>query len=231
MSKRREAARLRDQYGFTLLLCGTLLTAALLIVEDLHSLFPVRLMVYAIVLTGLSTIHAGRRIRSWGVAIAALSLLLVELNHRARWNINSLAVAQMLVTMLLFTLVGLAVLRAVLSHRLVTGETINGALCVYLIIGIVFGLTYSLIAYLQPGGFRANVPDAKAALSPPYSGLIYYSFVTITTLGFGDISPVNSAIRAVTILQAVVGQFYLAAMIARLVGLHIAHIHPPNRSA
>ncbi len=73
-----------------------------------------------------------------------------------------------------------------------------------------------------------SAANASNASSMRFLGLqleipIYYSFVTMTTLGYGDIVPVNPAARMLSVLQALTGQLYLVVLVARLVGLHIAH--------
>ena len=77
---------------------------------------------------------------------------------------------------------------------------------------------YSLLEHLLPGSF--SYPDTLAELDT--STFNYFSFVTMTTLGYGDISPVSPPARAMAITQAVTGHFYLAVLVARLVGINIA---------
>ena len=102
-------------------------------------------------------------------------------------------------------------------------------------------MAYSLLATCQRGAFHyslasisrnaedSNAEDSNFEGSNPMrlgsepAGLeFYYSFVTMTTLGYGDIVPVSSAARGLATLQAVVGQLYLAVLVARLVGLYVA---------
>jgi hypothetical protein len=97
-------------------------------------------------------------------------------------------------------------------------EVIFGALVVYLLMGLMWGYGYTLLEHLQPGSF--NHPAGLSELD--LSSFDYFSFVTMTTLGYGDITPASQAAKAMVMIQTVSGQVYLAVLVARLVGLNIA---------
>jgi hypothetical protein len=117
----------------------------------------------------------------------------------------------------------------------VTRNKIASALCVYLLLGILWGYAYSLIEVIYPGSFSfgsgplaalasegAHARDIGIILSERLS-FTYYSFVTLTTLGYGDITPLTDPARSLSVTEAIVGQFFLAVLIARLVGLQIVY--------
>jgi hypothetical protein len=118
------------------------------------------------------------------------------------------------------------ILNDVLRGRRVTAEKITGAVCAYLLLGFVWALLYAFMEFIEPGSLaipdalteRVTTGEGESALSL----FTYYSFVTLTTLGYGDITPVSIAARTFAWIEALVGQLYLAIMIARLVGIHIA---------
>ena len=116
------------------------------------------------------------------------------------------------------------VLSYVLRSGKVTRDRIAAALCVYLLLGFIWAQAYILMEAVQPGSFTSNseptVTETRTA-SINFDAY-YYSFVTLTTLGYGDITPVHHVARAFAVLEAVIGPLYLAILIARLVGLHIA---------
>jgi hypothetical protein len=119
-------------------------------------------------------------------------------------------------------------LRHIFSVERVTFNTICAALCVYLLIGLVWANVYSLTAIIDPDAFTVNVADITERESMRLDGVesiypIYFSFVTLSTLGYGDIVPIAAAARMLAAVEAVVGQLYLAVLVARLVGLHISH--------
>ena len=98
---------------------------------------------------------------------------------------------------------------------LVTRNIIAAALIAYLFIGLLGANLYLLVELVYPGSF--SIPHEIVLKDP--SVFKYFSFVTLTTLGYGDISPISSQARSLSILEAFVGQIYLAVLIARLVGL------------
>jgi len=110
--------------------------------------------------------------------------------------------------------------------RRVTGNMISASLCAYLILGVLWANVFSLVAILQSDAFHFSfAEDAAGAMRFGTEQTVlplYYSFVTMTTLGYGDIVPISSAARMLASIAAIVGQFYLAVLVARLVGLHIA---------
>lgn len=117
----------------------------------------------------------------------------------------------------------------VFATKHVTQNTIFAALCIYLLMAVSWALGYSLIGMLEPNSFYYSMAEQFELNNNPMrfgampAGLeFYYSIVTMTTLGYGDIVPLSSAARAMATLQAVVGQLFLAVLVARLVGLHVA---------
>ena len=112
----------------------------------------------------------------------------------------------------------------VLRDGKVTRDRLAAAICVYLLIGITWGMFYALMEITVPGSLNMGLEIPGVDVT---QDAMYFSFVTLTTLGYGDISPVSSPTRTLAIIEAVIGQIYLAVMIARLVGLHTAQ---PRRS-
>src|SRR5664279_4603587 len=115
--------------------------------------------------------------------------------------------------------VSVVFIRTVLTDPSVTGDTLAGAIAAYLLIGITYGLAYGVIEHWMPGSFRDTVQLGKA-LHP--SEFIFFSFVTLTTVGYGDIIPWSAHARSITILESVTGIMYPAVLIGRLIGLHIS---------
>ena len=95
-------------------------------------------------------------------------------------------------------------------------DTLSGAVSVYLLIGIVFAQLYDLVETLQPGSFSAAFLEPEA--SPGWTFLLFYSFMTLTTVGYGDITPATDATRSLAILEGTIGVLYVAILIARLLG-------------
>jgi hypothetical protein len=104
----------------------------------------------------------------------------------------------------------------------VTVNTILGAIVTYMLTAVAFAMVFQIIEITAPDSFRGlpeNILDDRPELS---NTMLYFSFVCITTMGYGDIVPIGGIAQPVAVLEGVFGQLYLAVMIARLVGLHIA---------
>jgi hypothetical protein len=108
-----------------------------------------------------------------------------------------------------------ALARQAFRRGSIDGERIFAALDAYLLAGLVFGVCYLMLEQSWPASF-----GAPAANDLDLAGAVYFSFVTIATLGYGDIVPVSQSARGLAILEAVAGQLYIAVLVARLVGLH-----------
>jgi hypothetical protein len=100
----------------------------------------------------------------------------------------------------------------------VTAEMIYAAIVGYLFLGLLWTFLYRLLISIDPNCFKITPNQTR----DPHLVFVYFSFVTLTTLGYGDITPLSDQAYALTVLEAVVGQLYLAVMIARLVGIHIS---------
>ncbi|HSR69051.1 MAG TPA: ion channel [Acidobacteriota bacterium] len=123
-----------------------------------------------------------------------------------------------LIFIILFYLYLLAhVLSYVLSREGRGVDRIIGGLSAYLLMGVAWGFLYILIEAAAPGSFATPGTDfpVDGAGRPD---LIYFSFVTLTTLGFGEIVPASPLVRPITILEALAGVFFMAVLVARLVG-------------
>ncbi len=159
--------------------------------------------------------------------VLALPALAIQLVPSANAPDPTL-VLRSLLGMLFLSYVALVLLRLVFTTGIVTVDTICASICVYLLLGIVWSIAYTLLEAQEPGSFRITATGEAKTPSMEYDGTpnefpIYYSFVTMTTLGYGDIVPTRPSSRMLTILQALTGQIYLVVLVARLVGLHISH--------
>jgi len=107
-----------------------------------------------------------------------------------------------------------------LSSVRIDAERIYAALSAYLLIGVCWGVAYAAMTRAMPGSLLSGgvVPPAGVGMGDA----IYFSFVTLATLGYGDLVPATPAMRGLAVLEAVIGQLYLALLVARLVGLHTA---------
>ena len=106
-------------------------------------------------------------------------------------------------------------LNRILHHRQVSAETILGALCAYVLIGFVFAFVYLAVNDFRDGAFFVQ-PGTHSQ-----GEFLYFSFVALTTLGFGDLSPSEGLPQALTVLEALLGSIFLVTLVARLVTLWV----------
>lgn len=147
-------------------------------------------------------------------ALAALAVALVTRPAAAWLDQESLSVASLAVwgVLALGTVAG--ALRFALRGRSVGGEQIYAALSAYLLAGLFFGVLYWVMEQVAPGSLGGGAPaGGKVRLT----STIYFSFVTLASLGYGDILPLSDPARGLAVVQVVGGQLYLAVMVARLV--------------
>ncbi|MBU1156940.1 MAG: potassium channel family protein [Proteobacteria bacterium] len=118
-----------------------------------------------------------------------------------------------------------SILKDVMTQKEVSFDTISGSLNGYLLIGMMWGFAYQAVESAWPGSFAIaegvhKLAGVSAYVGPQLSSLFYFSFVTITTTGYGDITPLSTIAGQLAITESVVGQFYMVVLVARLVSLH-----------
>jgi hypothetical protein len=161
------------------------------------------------------------------LALPAATLLWAEQGGRSE---PSAAVWVLFALFVVFLLV--VVSRDVLRAVRVTADTIQGAVAVYLLLALVWAVAYTILNSLDPGAFQLSVADSARVQSTRAGGdmatFVYFSFVTLTTMGYGDVLPLSHTARGIATCEAVVGQVYLAVLVARLVGMQIAQGADPG---
>lgn len=168
----------------------------------------------------LSAIYAVSSKRHQMVIALALGLpMLVAIWLKTPFKSEWLFVTANLFSALFFGYIIVNLLYFIFREIRVSRDVIYASIIVYLLMGIMWGDIFSLVNHFDPeafdiSGFKINNPDAI---------FLYFSYVTLTTLGYGDISPLTSHAYSLAILEAVIGQLYLTVLVARLVGLHISH--------
>lgn len=111
----------------------------------------------------------------------------------------------------------------VLRRGRVNSDRIFAAICVYMLMGYGWSFVYSILVEVQPHAFVATTEVGLHDFVARLLQLRYFSFMTLTTVGYGDIVPHSPVARTLAVLEAVMGQFYLVVLVGRLVGLHIVH--------
>jgi hypothetical protein len=198
-----------DRYGlvFALLVVSFLLTA-FLPGERVRAL-PLVLYVTALTLAMRSTHPDPQHIRRvfWALVVAsALAVvLLITVPNRVVHGLISLWLAAIL------ALAIVTVVRRVLAHQVVTLQTILGALSAYLLIGLFYAALFSATAELQRAALFSGGQSANTAT------IQYFSFITMTTVGYGDLTAAGEPARTFAVFDALTGQIFLVTLVARLV--------------
>lgn len=128
---------------------------------------------------------------------------------------------------ILFVVVHL--LRFILRAPQVNTEVLCAGIATYLMLGLLWAFAYILVARVVPGAFAFTVGNASEHVFQGFNG-VYFSFVTLTTVGYGDIVPVAPAARMLAMMESMVGTIYMAVLISRLVALHSADATQKNEA-
>jgi len=120
---------------------------------------------------------------------------------------------------LLFAYTTFRIFMHIIKSREVTAEILFASICVYILIGLTWATLYVIIEILYPG----SLIDSNGQILHDGADFLFFSFTTLTTVGYGNIEAITDQARSLASLEAIVGQLYLTIMVARLVGLHISN--------
>jgi len=220
----RKAREVQDAYGIALAalaLSIVLLIASGAAIDSLAALVAVVLQVLALAVT-MRVSGSPRRTLIVGLCVMGLIAaagIAGAVSGGKLGTFTALGGWLVLVAMAVWSIV-----RRLARYRRVTLPLVLGLLCVYLLLGLSFGLIYGLINVASP-----------PALSPAHQGIskaVYFSFVTLTTVGYGDIAPANATAQAVSVLEAILGQLYLVSIVSLAVSrLGAGRREPDSRDA
>lgn len=177
------------------------------------------LLFTAIVMLSVCALYRGHRFLHWVILLAVFAWLAFWLAHV--FPNSCLHVVDYGLSTLFFVVITYMVIEYVMRQATVSANTIYGAVCGYLLLGISFAFLFGLIYNIAPMAFYLS-DGRPLALIRPMQELNYYSFVTLTTVGYGDITPVLPIARTLSWMEAALGQIYLTVLIARLVSLQVA---------
>ena len=171
-------------------------------------------------LVALSDPEAGVHVitrRQWALVAGCVALAPLVLITDAA---SAVALAYLLPASLLVGATLPVTISRVLHHRRVTYETVLGALCAYVLIGLLFAFVYIAVdEFLDAPFFVQPGPHDQGEF-------LYFSFVALTTLGFGDLSPSEGLPQALTVIEALIGSVFLVTLVARLVTLWVRQESP-----
>ncbi len=183
-----------------------------------------QLLLTVVFLGSLNAVSHKKRQKRVGLALA-LPAVVATWTANFLPGIDGLAWVDLVFTTAFLCFTSAHILGYVFRARRVTSEILFGALSVYLLIGVTFALVFTTVEARHPGSL--SLPASTFAVGQadprPFATISYFSFVTMTTLGYGDIGPLTPATRSLVTLEALLGQLFLAVLMARLVALHILH--------
>jgi hypothetical protein len=215
------------RYRFRFLLASLLLLLAVvpLTVASADSDLVLGIVLTLVIVSGLLSMQHERVLLGIAILLGAPVLI-------TRWA-TALApsVPEHLVTVLIpisfFVFFTVFLLKAVVTADEVTSDVIAGALSVYLLLGLTWSLAYQGLAMANPGAFA--VGSAIAATGPlDWMDFLYYSFITLATVGYGDITPAAPFAQSLAYAEAVTGVLYVAVLVARLVSAYQRPSRPPR---
>jgi hypothetical protein len=185
---------------------------------DLISLQTSRVLgTSSLLAVGVWSLRGAGRLYPAGMLVAITGIVLSILSVvRESDMLHVITLLAMFVFLLLATF---NAFRQIAVGNVISLNRIVGAVCVYLLLGVMWSLAYNALEFMQPGSFKGLTELVSPAWNPDW---IYFSFVTITTLGYGEITPLTQTARSLAVAEAIVGQFYIAVLVAGLVSAYIS---------
>lgn len=206
-----DRVRAPDAYGFLLAAIGLAAIAAGAFGSNGLRRIVVACLLSAVLLFAFWTSRVPRRVQRIAVAFVVVSVLAVAValalgSPRLASAVVGAADAFLSITALV------AILRRLSSHIVISRHTVAGAACAYLLIGIFFMSVFTFLAATGPGPFYAQTASERSV------DHLYFSFVALTTVGFGDLTPMSDLGRMIAVSEALIGQLFLVTVVALVVG-------------
>jgi hypothetical protein len=213
------------QFGILLVALIALMTSAPLVFERPAGNVALSLFADAVLVASLHAARPGGRAVALGLILAVADFVIGRLAtfESARW----LLVLQIVLWLLILVFVTVTILEAIFASEQVRVETLQASLCVYLLLGLTWVFLYALVELAAPGSFQTQRGSWVAGWDErsrrtDFLLLLVFSYSTLTSTGFGDVTPASGFASIVANLEALSAQVYLAVVIARLVGLQAA---------
>jgi hypothetical protein len=216
---------------------GSLLIALILLmvmqptVDTQLGKYLLETMFVIVLFTGLRAIEIKKSLLGFEVLLLLVSLVLNIMG--AVTGNEVLFFIGIACRVIFMILVALIILIDLFRGREVSGDTLAGSVCVYLLLAVIWGYIFLLIEVIVPGSFSFTQGQARMHLwlSREFFPFFYFSLVTITTVGYGDMSPVTTEAQTFATFEAIIGQVYLTILVARLVGMYLVNQQVDNTSS
>jgi len=170
-----------------------------------------------VLLSAVPAIGGSRKVLAWGIILVIPAVVVRWLHHAMP---DQVPLQYAVGAGLVFTIYVVAnLLRFILRAPRVTTEVLFAGIATYLMLGLLWGFAYVLVSRLNPDSF-AFTSGTPGSQSLPGFNAVYFSFVTLSTVGYGDIIPVSPVARMLAMMEAMAGTIYMAVLISRLVALY-----------
>ncbi len=209
----------RGNFAYLLVsLLGFLLITAIL--EQYPVIGGDQILMFLIEFTLIVGVWSLVRQRIWfvfGLVLIAMGAINIVLDMI--FNLSWAHHVNLIVALLFYLFTTMIAFKSLLTGRQIDLNMIMGSICVYILVGICWSIFYYFESVIHVGAFRGL---SHVGAKETFVELLYYSFVTLSTLGYGDITPVTPIARTLAYLEALFGQFYIAILVASFVGIRIS---------
>ena len=201
---------------FTIFFVGTLLLSTLypLFLVSQTSIIFLHFLITLVLVAGIHLISQQKPLLFWGAALGILSIIFTWSSFFFR---NALiSVLWSLSLFIFYIFITFNLLKLVAMSKKMTLDTILGAVSGYFILAIAWGMLFFALETIHPGSFRFPADSL-----PTPDLFIYYAQITISSVGFGDITPITPIARSLSAFLGIAGQLYLAVLVAILIGVYL----------
>jgi hypothetical protein len=217
---------LRFNYGMLLVVLMGVLLVYPFVGDSRTWRFALGAAVLTLMGAALVAVWGDRKLFYGALAVAVASKIFIQLGQ-AGASVGLLQVGLGLRAVFYFAVI-VSILNHVLRSHRVTMRTVFGACCVYLLVGVAWSDLFMLVDLAYPGSFSVGSPEAaswtihEGVVAAREFELLYYSLITLTTIGYGDMVPLSPQGRMMAAIEGIIAQLYLAIIVARLVGMELA---------
>jgi len=180
---------------------------------------PTQLIFGILVISSVMLIHTSARLRliPYGLVLALVIFIFIWNNFN---DTRKIEIVAYILLFIYFSFITFYLFRDLMQSEKITSSVIIGAFAGYFMIGVIYFFVYSLLDLAYPDTTSVDMMSRQGI-----DDMFYFSFITLTTIGYGDFSPTSSLGQKLAILEGLIGQFYIAIVMAILVGKFLSRDH------